>query len=73
MGNKIKFRDFDVRVWGNGDLSMDAHDMGCFIGITHRGVQTNSEDMLINMEIENICFRIREDFNALNELLNKIK
>lgn len=70
---KINFRDFDVRVWGDGDLSMDSEDMSAFIGKTHKGVQTNSEDTVINAEIETICSSIRNDFRILNELLNKIK
>lgn len=67
------FRDFDVRAWGNGDLSMDAKDMQCYIGSTHIGVQTNSKDEQIDIEIENVCNDIRDNFKKLNELLNKIK
>lgn len=73
MEKKVKFRDFDVRVWGNGDLSMDANDMQCFVSDTHIGVQTNTTDNDINAEIESVCGSIREDFKKLNELLNKIE
>lgn len=70
---KINFRDFDVRVWGNGDLSMHGKDMQCFVSDTHIGVQTNTTDKDINAEIESVCGSIREDFKKLNELLNKIE
>lgn len=73
MENKIKFRDFDVRVWGDGDLSMHTNGIQCFVSDTHIGVQTNTTDKNINAEIENICCNIREDFKKLNELLNKIE
>lgn len=73
MENKIKFRDFDVRVWGNGDLSMHGKDMQCFVSDTHIGVQTNTINKDINAEIENICGNIRENFKKLHELLNKIE
>lgn len=73
MENKIKFRDFDVRVWGDGNLSMYGKDIQCFVSDTHIGVQTNTTDKNINAEIENICGNIMEDFKKLNELLNKIE
>lgn len=73
MENKITFRDFDVRVWRNGDLSMHGKDMQCFVSDTHIGVQINTTDRDINAEIENICGNIRDDFKKLNELLNKIE
>lgn len=73
MENKIKFRDFDVRVWGDGSLSMYGKDIQCFVSDTHIGVQTNTTDKNINAEIENICGNIMEDFKKLNELLNKIE
>lgn len=67
------FRDFDVRVWDNGDLSMDTKDMQCYVGGIHIGIQTNSKDEQIGTEIENVCNDIRENFKKLNELLNKIE
>lgn len=73
MENQINFRDFDVRVWRNGDLSMYGKDMQCYIGSTHIGVQTNSKDEQIDIEIENVCNDIRDNFKKLNELLNKIE
>lgn len=69
----INFRDFDVRGWGDGELSMFAEDMQCFVSATHIGIQTNSYDKKTNAEIERICGRIRDDFKKLNELLNKIE
>lgn len=72
MEEKVKFRDFDVRIWGDGDLSMYGKDMQCHIGSTHIGIQTNSKDEQIDIEIENVCDDIRENFKKLNELLNKI-
>lgn len=72
MKEKINFRDFDVRVWGDGDLSMDAKDMQCFVSNTHIGLQTNTTNKDINAEIESVCGKIMEDFKKLNELLNKI-
>lgn len=73
MVNKIKFRDFDVRVWDNGDLSMHGKDMQCYVGDTHIGIQTNSKDGQIDIEIENVCNDIWDNFKKLNELLNKIE
>lgn len=70
---KINFRDFDVRVWRDGDLSMHTKDMQCFISDTHIGVQTNTTDKDMNAMIEAVCGNIREDFKKLNELLNKIE
>lgn len=73
MEEKVNFRDFDVRLWRNGDLSIHGKDMQCFVSDTHIGVQTNTTDKNINAEIENICSNIREDFKKLDELLNKIE
>lgn len=72
MEEKIRFRDFAVRVWGDGDLSMYGKDMQCFVSDTHIGVQTNTVNKNINAEIENICGNIRDNFKKLNEWLNKI-
>lgn len=73
MEKKIKFRDFDVRVWDNGDLSMHGKDMRCYVGGTLIGIQTNSKDEQIDIEIENVCNDIWDNFKKLNELLNKIE
>lgn len=72
MEEKIRFRDFAVRVWGDGDLSMYGKDMQCFVSNTHIGIQINTTDKDINAEIENICGNIRDNFKKLNEWLNKI-
>lgn len=70
MENSLKFRDYDIRVWSNGDLSMDAKDMGCFVSNTHIGVQTNITDNKHQAEVERLCCEIRERFKELNNILD---
>lgn len=52
---------------------MHGKDMQCYVGGTHIGIQTNSKDEQIDIEIENVCNDIRDNFKKLNELLNKIE
>lgn len=73
MEKKVNFRQFEVRVWRDGDISLRSHDMGCYVSDTHIGVQTNTLDEEMNAKVEEICVKIREDFRELNELLRKIK
>lgn len=68
------FRDFNVRVWKDGVISMDCQkEIEAFVSDTFIGVQTNTYNEEINKQIEQVCGSIRDNFKELNELLNKIR
>lgn len=69
---KNKFKDYHIRIWNDGDISIDSNDLNFCIHNNLIGIQTNSLDENINSEIREICERIHKDFIELHKKLTEI-
>lgn len=67
------FRDYDVRVW-SGDVFIGSHgELQYSGGCSGEGIQTNAEDIELQVQIVEACRKIGNEFVKLNDLIDKTK
>lgn len=70
---KNKFKDYNIRIWDDGDISIDSNDLDFCAYSSFVGVQTNSLDENVNSEIIEICKQVHKELIKLTNKLSGIK
>ncbi len=70
---EFDFRDYNVRVW-SGDVFIHAPQELEYAGDrSGEGIQTNSEDVELQVQIVETCRKIGNEFVKLNDLIDRSK